>query len=183
MTTIINPKPTELPPHKVLITAEQIQKRVKELGRELSQKFMGRPVVVITVLNGAFVFAADLVRSLELDVHCEFVCFSSYDGTTKSSGQVVSTLDVPGNLEGRHLLIIEDIIDTGGTMALFQKMMLCRKPASITTCSLLQKTKNRTTQCQLDYVGFTYKDEFVVGYGLDYQRLMRNLPYVATLEC
>ena len=165
-----------------LLEEDKIQARVRELGRELSLKLRGKKVVAITVLNGAIVFFADLVRELDLDLQCEFLCVSSYHGGTKSSQQVKLVLDIATDISGQHILLIEDIIDTGYTMRYLQQMLRLRNPASITTVTFLHKVTGKKVECDIDHVGFSFKDDFVIGYGLDYCNRYRQLPYVAKVH-
>lgn len=165
-----------------LISAEQIQKRTKELAKEITKKFKGEPVVAICILKGSFMFYADLLREIELDLTCDFLACSSYFGKTKSSGDVKMTLDLAHPIRGKHVLLIEDIVDTGLTMDYLVKIMEAREPKSITNISLLFKPEALKKKVELDHVGFKISNEFVVGYGLDYQGYYRNLPYIARVE-
>ena len=139
-------------------------------------------LIAICILNGCFVFFADLVRHIDLPIHCDFMGLSSYGSATKSSGVVAITKDLSLPVEGRHILIVEDIIDTGLTMSYLIENLKTRRPASIKICSLLSKPSRRIVETSIDYLGFTIDDHFVVGYGLDYRQRYRNLPYIAVLE-
>ena len=163
----------------VLISEERIQARVRELGREIREKLGDEPITCICVLKGSFVFMADLVRAIGGDVRCEFLGVSSYHGGTRSSGVVRITQDLRAPIEGRHCLVVEDIIDTGLTLDYLIRMLRMRSPASLHTCSLLDKPAHREVDCSCDFVGFQIPDEFVVGYGLDLGEYYRNLPYLA----
>lgn len=165
-----------------LLTEKQIAERVHALGEVLTDKFRNKDLVAICILKGSFVFFSDLIRTINLDLKVEFLACSSYHGGTKSSGEVKMTLDLATPVEGKHILLVEDIVDTGLTMSYLIKSLEQRKPASITTCSLLFKPAALKTDVKLDHVGFEIKDQFVVGYGLDYQNFYRNLPYVAEVE-
>lgn len=165
-----------------LITEKQIQDRVEELGKTLTDKFKGKDLVAICILKGSFMFYSDLIRSINTDLSCEFLGVSSYHGKTKSSGEVKTTLDLSAPVEDKHVLLIEDIVDTGLTMNYLQKNLLQRKPKSVTTCSLLFKPAALKTEVKLDHIGFEIGDQFVVGYGLDYQNFYRNLPYIGQVE-
>ena len=166
---------------KPYITEEQIQKKVEEIGAELSKKLKDKNVVAICVLKGSFVFFSDLVRNINADIACEFFGVSSYHGTT-SSGEVKVTLDVSHALEGKHVVLVEDIVDTGLTMNYLINSIMARKPASLTTVALLEKPEALKVKCKLDYVGFKITNEFVVGYGLDYEGYYRNLPYIGQVQ-
>ena len=165
-----------------LLSEEKIQKRVKEIGAEVSEKLRGNDVIAICVLNGSFVFYSDLIRCIESDVICDFIGCSSYGDSMSSSGQVKLTLDLSNNIEGRHVLLIEDIVDTGLTINYLQKILESRKPKSVTTVSLLYKPDAKKVDFKLDVFGFKIPNDFVVGYGLDYQGMYRNLPYVAQVQ-
>lgn len=164
------------------ISEEEIQKKVKALGQELSKKFKGKEVVAVCVLKGSFVFYSDLIRSIEADISCEFFGVSSYHGGTTSSGEVKVTLDLSSPVEGKHVILVEDIIDTGLTMNYLKSAILSRKPATLTTVALLEKPDALKVPCEIDHVGFKIPNDFVVGYGLDYNGFYRNLPYIAQVQ-
>lgn len=163
------------------ISAEQIQQKVKELGAQISKKFKGEDLIAICVLKGSFIFYSDLIRSVENDVVCEFFGVSSYHGTS-SSGEVKVTLDLSSAIEGKHVLLVEDIIDTGLTMNYLKNNLQSRKPKSLTTIALLEKPDALKVPCTIDMVGFKIPNDFVVGYGLDYEGYYRNLPYIAQVQ-
>ncbi len=165
-----------------LISEADIAKRVYAIGRALTDKLAGRNPIAVCVLKGSFMFYADLIRQIEGNVTCEFLGVSSYYGSTKSSGEVKVTLDIGQPIEGRDIILIEDIVDTGLTMQYLQSTLQARQPSSLTTVTLLHKPDAKKVECPLDQIGFTIGNEFVVGYGLDYQGLYRNLPYIATLH-
>ena len=167
---------------RVLIPAEKIQARIIELGQEISQDYKGQTLTVLCILKGSFVFFSDLVRALELETTCEFLGVSSYGSKMVSSGEVKITLDLNEPLEGKHLLIVEDIVDTGLTLNFISAALKARKPASVKTCSLLIKPECLKTEVKVDYIGFRIGNEFVVGYGIDYASKFRNLPFVGSLE-
>jgi hypoxanthine phosphoribosyltransferase len=169
----------ELSPY---ITEEKIQSKVKEMGAVLTQKLQGKSVVAVCVLKGSFMFYSDLIRNIDADVTCDFFGVSSYHGGTTSSGEVRTTLDLSTRLEGRHVLLVEDIVDTGLSMNYLINAIKSRKPASLTTVSLLEKPDAIKVPCELDLVGFKIPNDFVVGYGLDYQGMYRNLPYIAQVQ-
>jgi hypoxanthine phosphoribosyltransferase len=165
-----------------MLSAEAIAKRVQELGAEISREYAGRELTVVGVLNGSFVFMADLVRAIDLPLRCDFLGLSSYGSATESSGVVAITKDLSGPIEGRHLLIVEDIVDTGLTMAYLLENLATRKPASTKIVALLSKPARRQVEVMVDYLGFTIEDRFVIGYGLDYDGRYRNLPFIGVLE-
>jgi hypoxanthine phosphoribosyltransferase len=167
-----------------MISEAEIQKRVSEIGKEITAKFKDdkAPLVVISVLKGSFVFYSDLIRHIELDFGCEFLGVASYHNSTKSSGEVKVTLDLAAPIEGKNVIIVEDIVDTGLTMQYLQNYLKSRSPKSLTIITLLHKPEATQVQCQLDHVGFKISNEFVVGYGLDYQGYFRNLPYIGKIE-
>jgi len=164
------------------IPEEDIQKKVKEIGQALSAKFKGQDVVAVCVLKGSFVFYSDLIRNIDTDVHCEFFGVSSYHGGMTSSGEVKVTLDLAHPIEGKHVILVEDIVDTGLTMNYLKSALLSRKPKSLVSVTLLEKPDALKVPCEVDYVGFKIKNDFVVGYGLDFQGLYRNLPYIAQVQ-
>ncbi|KHD89193.1 MAG: hypoxanthine phosphoribosyltransferase [Bdellovibrio sp. ArHS] len=167
---------------KPYITEEQIQAKVKELGETLSKKFKDEKVVAVCVLKGSFMFYSDLIRNINADITCEFFGVASYHGGTSSSGEVKVTLDLASPVENCHVILVEDIIDTGLTMNYLKNAILSRKPKSLTTVSLLEKPDALKVKCDIDHVGFKIPNDFVVGYGLDYQGYYRNLPYIAQVQ-
>ncbi|UXR64414.1 hypoxanthine phosphoribosyltransferase [Bdellovibrio bacteriovorus] len=167
---------------KPYITEEQIQQKVKELGTTLSKKFKNEKVVAVCVLKGSFMFYSDLVRAIDADITCEFFGVASYHGGTSSSGEVKVTLDLASPIENCHVILVEDIVDTGLTMNYLKNAIQSRKPKSLTTVSLLEKPDALKVKCDIDHVGFKIQNEFVVGYGLDYQGYYRNLPYIAQVQ-
>ncbi len=167
---------------KIYISEEQLQHKIESIGEDLTKKLKGKKVVAICVLKGSFLFYSDLIRQIDADITCEFFGVSSYHGGTTSSGEVNVTLDLANPIEGQHVILIEDIVDTGLTMNYLIKSLESRKPASITTVTLLEKPEALKVPCKLDYVGFKISNEFVVGYGLDYQGYYRNLPYIAQVQ-
>ncbi len=164
------------------ISETEIQKKVKDIAGKLNQTFKNKPVVVICVLKGSFMFYSDLIRNLDLELQCEFFGVSSYHGNTTSSGEVKVTLDLTYPVEDKNLILVEDIVDTGLTMNYLKASMLSRKPKSLTTVSLLEKPDALKVPCEVDHVGFKIPNDFVVGYGLDYQGYYRNLPYIAQVQ-
>ncbi|MFN8791370.1 MAG: hypoxanthine phosphoribosyltransferase [Bdellovibrionales bacterium] len=166
---------------KPYLTEEQIQKKVREIGKALTDKFRDKDVVAICVLKGSFMFYSDLIRSIDTDVQCEFFGVSSYSGAS-SSGEVKVTLDLAKPIEGKHVILVEDIVDTGITMNYLRNAILTRMPQSLTTVALLEKPESIKVPCHLDFVGFKISNEFVVGYGLDYEGYYRNLPYIGQVQ-
>lgn len=162
-----------------LISAEDVQNKVQEIGAKLSKEFAGEDLTAICILKGSCMYYADLVRSMNLDIQCEFIGVSSYQGGTKSSGEVKLTLDLTVPLENKNVLLVEDIVDTGLTMNYLKKTIEARMPKRLVTTSLLLKPAALKTECFVDYVGFEIENRFVVGYGLDYQGYYRNLPHIA----
>ena len=167
---------------KPYLTEAQIEKRILEIGKELTKKFKGKKVVAVCVLKGSFIFFSDLIRNIETDISCEFFGVSSYHGGITSSGEVKVTLDLSTPVEDKHVLLVEDIVDTGLTMNYLKASIQSRKPASLTTVSLLLKPEALKVPCEIDHVGFKISNEFVVGYGLDYQGYYRNLPFIGQVQ-
>ena len=167
---------------KVLITKEQIAERCKELGKELTAEYQGKNPLVIGVLKGSIHFMADLCREMDCYLELDFMDVSSYGNATVSSGEVKILKDLDTNVEGRDLLIIEDIIDSGGTLSYLVDLFKYRKANSVKIATLLDKPEGRVVKIDADYIGFDVPNEFVVGYGLDYAEQYRNLPYVGVLK-
>lgn len=168
---------------EVLLTKEQIQNRIKELGKILSEEYAGKDPVVVGVLKGVVVFYSDMIRQLNVPCQVDFMWVSSYSGTN-SSGQMEVKRDVSVDIKGRHVLILEDIFDTGTSLDFTYNHLMEKEPASLKICTLLDKPSRRkeSITLQADYVGFEVPDVFVVGYGLDYNEHYRNLPYVGVLK-
>ncbi len=167
---------------EVLITFEQIRQKTEELGRQITEDYEGKDLLLICVLKGGLMFLADLMREIQLLVEIDFMAVSSYGDATESSGVVRILMDLDQNVQGRHVLIVEDIIDTGRTLNYIIDNLRTRGPASIKVCTLLNKPARRELDMPLDYVGFTIPDRFVVGYGLDYGQIYRNLPFIGVLK-
>ena len=167
---------------KVLISEEEISARVKELGEQLANDYRGKDVIVICVLKGACVFFTDLVRNMDCQLEMEFMAISSYGGGTKTSGVVRIAKDIDTSITNGHILIVEDIMDSGLTLSHMKKLLESRSPASIKTVCLLDKPERRECDITPDYCGFTIPNEFVVGYGLDLAGFYRNLKYVGVLK-
>lgn len=172
-----------MPPgiQRVLIPAEDLTARVGDLGRQIRADYAGRTPMLVGVLKGAVVFLADLMRAIDAPCECDFIALSSYGASTRSSGIVELTKDLSVPIEGRDVLIVEDIVDTGRTLAYLLRNLETRQPATLRVCTLLDKAARREVPVTLDYVGFQIPDEFVVGYGLDFAGLYRNLPYLGVL--
>jgi hypoxanthine phosphoribosyltransferase len=171
----------ELRPREILLSAEQIQKRVCELAAEIRRDFPGE-LHVIAVLKGAFIFLSDLVRHMPGHVSLDFMAVSSYAKGTTSSGEVRLLKDLDTTLDGRDVVIVEDIVDTGVTLMYLQDILRARNPRTLRTACLLSKPSRRQVDVRVEYIGFTIEDRFVVGYGLDYAEQYRNLPYIAVVE-
>ena len=167
---------------RVLVSADALKARVAELGRAVARDYAGASPVLVGVLQGAVPFLADLMRELPLDLTVDFLRASSYGSGTNSSGAVRLLSDLTVDIKGRPVLLVDDIVDTGLTLAVLKRMLEARGPLSVRTCVLLDKQGRRQTEIDVDYVGFTIPNVFVVGYGLDYDGLYRNLPYVSTLD-
>ena len=167
---------------KVLLSEEELHARVAMLGAQLSRDYAGKNLLMVSVLKGSVVFMADLMRAISEPAEIDFMVVSSYGSGVKSSGVVKIVKDLDINLEGKDILIVEDILDSGMTLDYIKGMLLDRNPSSIRICTLLDKPTRRKADIQADYVGFTVPDEFVVGYGLDYDERYRNLPYIGVLK-
>ena len=167
---------------KVLLSEEEIKARVQEMGDELYDAFQDKNPMFVGVLNGCFIFMADLVRAAQLKSELEFIGVSSYKNSTKSSGVVQITRDLQRDISGRNIIIVEDIPDSGNTLAFLKNYLMTKGAASITIATLLDKPARREKPIKADYVGFVVPDEFVVGYGLDYAQQYRNMPYIGVLK-
>lgn len=166
----------------VLIGAEELQQRIAALGVELAHFYAGRVPVLVGVLKGAVVFIVDLMRAMGIPVQVEFMAVSSYQGGTHTTGAVRIVLDLKAGVEGRDVLIVEDIVDSGLTLRYLRDYLLAQRPASLRIVALLNKEIERPSGIDIDYIGFRIPDRFVVGYGLDYAERYRNLPYVGVLK-
>jgi len=169
-------------PGQALVAEKEIAARVAELGRAITRDYAGTNLVLVGVLQGAIPFLADLMRAISLDLTVDFLRASSYGAGTTFSGTVRLVADLSVAIADRHVLIVDDIVDTGHTLAELKRTLEARGPRSVRACVLLDKTGRRETEVAVDYVGFTIPNVFVVGYGLDYDGLYRNLPYVAALD-
>ncbi len=166
----------------VLISEEQIELKVQELGREISAKFQDEELVVISILKGALVFTADLIRELSADVVLDSMIVSSYGSGTTSSGKIKIVQDCREDLNGKNVLVVDDVIDTGNTLSQLCEFLRTREPKSLSTCVFLDKPSRRVVNFKPDYVGYEIPDAFVIGYGLDYDGKYRQLPYVAEIK-
>lgn len=166
----------------VMLTAEQIDKRVKELAAQMDKLYEGRRPVVVCVLKGSVLFFTDLIRNMKTSIELDFMSVSSYGSGTKSTGELKIKKDLSTDIKGRDVLIVEDIIDSGNTLYHLKKMLIERAPASINIVTLLDKPERREAPMEPEYTGFVIEDEFVIGYGLDYAEEYRNLPYVGVLK-
>jgi hypoxanthine phosphoribosyltransferase len=167
---------------EVLITEGQIEAKVRELGQTLSNDYKGKNPLVICVLKGSFIFTGDLVKRITIPVEIDFISLSSYGSGTESSGKVRVMKDLDVSVEGRHVIVVEDIIDSGLTMSYFTDVLKRRDAASVKVVTLLDKPDRRRTEMIADYSGFTIPDAFVVGYGLDFGEKYRNLPFIGVLK-
>ena len=167
---------------EILLTSEQVQARVAELGAQLATDYAGRDPVLVSVLKGSIIFLADLVRAMPIPLSIDLMEVSSYGASTESSGQVRILKDLSTSIAGREVLVVEDIIDTGLTLNYLLRYLHDKGPASIRICCLLDKPARRLAEIEIDYRGFTIPDRFVIGYGLDYGERYRNLPYIGVLR-
>lgn len=168
---------------EVLVTREEIQEAVDRLGKQLTEDYQDKEVVVVGILRGASIFMADIVRAMDVYLDIDFMDVSSYGNAFESSGEVKIIKDLDTHLEGRHVLVVEDIIDTGRTLKYLVDLFKYRKAASVKVCTLLDKPARRVVKDIIaDYVGLEVPDEFVVGYGLDFEQKYRNLPYIGVLK-
>ena len=167
---------------RVLISEEELQKRIAELGRQVAADYAGKEPIFIGVLKGVVNFFTDMVRATPIRCQYEFMAVSSYGSGTSTSGTVKLLKDVTCDIKGRHVVILEDILDSGLTLKFVTEHLLSMEPASLKICTLLDKPERRKVDVYGDYIGFTIPNEFVVGYGLDYQEFYRNLPYIGVLK-
>ena len=178
---VFSPMPTTAKP-TVLIDQEELSARIAAVAQEIRNELPEGQLHFVCVLKGAFLFLSDLIRNLEGQVSIDFMACSSYGGATSSSGEVRLTKDLDASIEGRDVVIVEDIVDTGLTLHYLQEILQARGPRTLRTACLLSKPSRRKIDVKVDYIGFTIEDKFVVGYGLDYAEQYRNLPYIAVLE-
>jgi hypoxanthine phosphoribosyltransferase len=167
---------------KILIPEVKLQARLTELADEIHHDYRGKEIVAVCILKGSFIFFSDLIRKIDLPMTCEFLGVSSYGNKMVSSGEVKVTLDINEPLENKHVIVFEDIVDSGLTLSYIMSALKQRKPATIKSCSLLFKPESLKTEIAVDYMGFKIGNEFVVGYGIDYAGKFRGLPYVGYVE-
>jgi hypoxanthine phosphoribosyltransferase len=167
---------------RIIITEEEIKKRVAELGAQITEDYKDKDLFIISILKGATVFMSDLIRQIKLPLEIDFMSLSSYGASTKTSGVVRMLRDLDQEIAGKHILVVEDIVDTGLTLSYLRENLLVRKPASLKICTFLDKPSRRQVELQPDYCGIEIEDFFVVGYGLDYNEKYRELPYIAVVK-
>ena len=167
---------------KVLVSEEEIQQRIQQLGAQIEADYAGKNPLMICVLKGSILFFADLIRAIHIPLHIDFMAISSYGAGTTSSGEVKIIKDLDNRLDGRDVIIVEDIVDSGLTINYMTRLLHSRKPNSLRVCTLLDKPERRTVPAEVDYTGFSIENEFVVGYGLDYAQKYRNLPFIGVLK-
>lgn len=166
----------------ILISKEQLSEKVAELAKQISKDYKDRQFIMVAVLKGSFIFAADLMREMDISVNINFMAVSSYGAAAKSSGAVKILKDLDTDVNGKDVLIVEDIIDSGLTLSYLKQLILTRGAKSVRICTILNKPARRKVDIEVDYLGFDIPDEFVVGYGLDYNECYRNLPYIGILK-
>lgn len=167
---------------KIMITQEEIYARAAEIGRKISEDYAGETVLVIGILKGAVLWLSDVIKNITVDTEIDFMAVSSYGASTKSSGVVKIVKDLDRPIEGAHVIVVEDIIDSGITLNYLKGYLQARGPKTISFCTLLDKPAGRRTHFEAEYVGFEVEDKFIVGYGLDYDQRYRNLPYISYLD-
>lgn len=167
---------------EIMLTEDEVDNRIREIGEQISKDYAGKTVHLICVLKGGSFFMTELAKRITVPVSLDFMSVSSYGGSTKSSGVVRIVKDLDEPLEGKDVLVVEDIVDSGRTLSYLLEMLRDRKPASVKLCTLLDKPERRVVDVNVDYTGFRIPDEFVVGYGLDYDQKYRNLPYIGVVK-
>lgn len=167
---------------RVLLSEEQIRARIQELGQQLTADYREKNPIFVGILKGVVVFFADMIRAVPIDCQIDFMAVSSYGGSTESTGTIRVKKDLSADIEGRHVVILEDILDTGLTLRHTVDYLMTKRPASLKICTLLDKPDRRKAEIQADYIGFTVPNLFVVGYGLDFDERYRNLPYIGVLK-
>ena len=165
-----------------IITQEQMRNRIRELGRQISTDYAGKDLVLVGVLKGAYAFFADLARAVRIPVRIDFIVVTSYGTGAKTSGKVKLVTELTEQIKNKDVLLVEDIVDSGLTVQYLMKALARRKPKSINVCTLLSKPERRVVDVHVQYIGFKIPDQYVIGYGLDYQQKYRNLPYLAVLD-
>lgn len=166
----------------VLITEEEVNARIAEIGAEITEKFKGESVFLICILRGSIFFTTELAKRIDLPMEIDFMTVSSYGAETVSSGVINIKKDLEGSIEGKNVIVVEDIIDSGNTLSRLLQLFKSRNPKTLTLCTLLDKPARRETQVPVDYTGFVVPDKFIVGYGLDWDQKYRNLPYIGCVE-
>jgi len=167
---------------EVLYSADEIAQKVKEIGKKITEDYQGKELLLVCTLRGASIFFSDLVRNIDLDIKIDFIATTSYGASTKTSGEVKLTKDLNTPIVGKHVIIVEDIVDSGLTLKYVKRMLEARDPASVKICSILDKPSGRRTELTADYYGFVVPDVFIVGYGLDYAERYRQLPDICVLD-
>ena len=167
---------------KVLISEEELQKRIEEIAKQIQEEYKGKEITLICILKGSVLFTVDLAKKIQGDVKLEFIRVSSYNGETESSGEIKMKLDLKDSIQGKDVIVIEDIIDTGRTLSYLLEYLKVKRPNSVKLCALLDKPDRRVVDVKVDYTGFEIPDKFVIGYGLDFDERYRNLPYVGYIE-
>lgn len=167
---------------KVLISKEELNRRICEIAKTLDEDYKGKRPLMVAILKGSVMFFTDLIREMKTDLEIDFMSISSYGNGVKSSGEVKMIKDLDGKIEGKDVIIVEDIVDSGYTMKYLKNLLKARNPSSIRICALLDKPSRRETDVQVDYKGFEVGNEFVVGYGLDYASFYRNIPFIGILK-
>jgi hypoxanthine phosphoribosyltransferase len=166
----------------IIISETDIKQRVKKIAEEIENDFNNQEIIFIIVLKGSFVFAADLIREMKGDIKIDFISVSSYSDQTETTGKVKLLKDIDANITNQNVVVVEDIIDSGLTLNFLRDHLKMHRPKQIKICTLLDKPERRKAELPVDYIGFVIPDEFIVGYGIDYAQLYRNLPYIATVE-
>ena len=166
----------------VHLTEEQVNKRIAEIGAEITERFKGESVYMVCILRGSIFFTTELAKRIDLPVEIDFMMVSSYGAETVSSGVINIKKDLEGSIEGKNVIIVEDIIDSGNTLSRLLQLFKSRNPKTLTLCTLLDKPARRETEVPVDYTGFVVPDKFIVGYGLDWDQRYRNLPYIGFVE-
>ncbi len=166
----------------VMLSEKEIEEKVVKLAQRIEKDFEGQDILLVGILKGASVFVADLMRKINLNVNIDFMSVSSYGSGTESSGTVKILKDLDVDIEGKNVLIVEDIIDSGATLRNLYDTLMTRKPKSLKLCTLLDKPQRRKVDIKVDYIGYVIEDKFIVGYGIDYDEKYRNLPYIAIVE-
>lgn len=165
-----------------IVTQEDMRARIKELGKQIATDYAGKELILVGILKGAYAFYADLARAIRIPLRVDFIVVTSYGSGSRTSGKVKMVTNLTENVTNKHVLLVEDIVDSGLTAQYLMKRLSRRKPRSIKICTLLSKPERRTVNVKIDYVGFNIPNQYVVGYGLDYQQKYRNLPYLAVLD-